>query len=282
MVSQTSTGSEQDDQQSRLLNLPKELRLLVYRHLLVEEEASVEIVSRHPGLSSIRDYVCDRDLDVFNVDHQVRNEARDVFHKENRFIIYLDVEEHEPTFSISSLVDISYVRRCHLITSCAKIPGTTVFVRDVLRIFHNFIWFALSLRQSQAHHLRCLLIECRHFDKATLFDDTSETFLKAMAKPLEGLRGIGLVHICTLNPELRPYLRALERLMMSKSLTSASDGSNDQLIQAMMSESTGNAEASDTGTGIVEPTNTPDHIFTLFGVKPLYGDLHSIRGSHQS
>ena len=70
--------------------------------------------------------------------------------------------------------------------------------------------------------------------------------------------------------------------MMSESPTSASDGQSDQSTQAMMSEISVDAETSGTEIGFVEPTNTPNHIFTLFGVKPLYDDLHSIRGSHQS
>ena len=282
MASQTFTGSEQDCQQSRLLNLPKELRLLVYRHLLVEDKASVEIVSKHLDLRSIGDYFCDRDLDVFDVNHQVRDEARDVFYKENRFIIYLDIKKHEPTFSLFSPVDVTCVRRCHMISSCRQIPSSIGLGADAMLIFRNFIQFSLSLRQPQTHHLRCLLIECHYFDIATLFFDTSKRLFKTIAKPLEYLRGIELVHIRTLDPKMRPYLRALERLMMSESPTSASDGQSDQSTQAMMSEISVDAETSGTEIGFVEPTNTPNHIFTLFGVKPLYDDLHSIRGSHQS
>lgn len=277
---------------SRLLLLPKELRLEIYRHVLVERTAPqyrdaiaspntrVLIISKDHDLgdtsapsSAIR-YVCNRDLRILQTSQQLREEAGDVFYHAYVFTLYLYMPRDAKSQSIlnegcSSYVDLSRIRRCRISSTPWRYPRSKYDSKEESIIWKHFNQFAEALSRVPGHQMQDLLIECYHFEVAAVGEQSAFFSLEYMIEDLNVLRGIKHVHIRALNPELWPYLRDLERLMMS-----------DETFESEMKDSDATSPGKLAVTQTQEsPDSSVEELLRRLRVLPLYQNtafVHSI------
>lgn len=270
---------------SPLSLLPKELRLAIYRPLLVELTGTVEIANQkcEIGGATAHRYVGDRDLRIFKTTRQIREEARWVFYHENVFTIFLHPTDHrlQPRRRRydNFYVDLSCVRKCHILSPPGNLPRSRYDSKEQMSIWLHLQRVAETLSSRRGHCKQYLLIECFHFEIAEPDGQGSVMSLKYMAEDLEMVRGVKQIYVRALEPSLWPYLRILERMMMSDhSTVSRHEESNPfASSQSILSHdksvsSSGRIETYD------ERQRRLNEIFRRLQVEPLYRDANFAHG----
>jgi len=276
---------------SRLLLLPKELRLKIYRHVLVVPDApsyrdgranpnnQVSIMSRNhisdtSALNSFTKYVCDRDLGILQTSQQVREEAGDVFYRGNVFTLYLCMPDEAYEAKLRSVmfysglnyVDLRRIRQCHISSAPCMLLRFLYDSDAETLLWKYFNQFAKAMSRLPGHEMQDLLIECYHFEVAAVgaVGGRRTVFgpfvgLENMIEDLKMVRGIKHVHIRALNPELWPDLRDLEILMTSSETSeSKMEGIDTSARKLATIETHENRESA------------AEELFRRFAVLPLY------------
>lgn len=205
------------------LNLPVELRRLVYRHLTLEDIVWVEVVSNYMignKPDSIRFYTI-QDLNILQASRQIHEESSAVFYNERQVVIYLYT--CIPPYGCHGLfgnrtfrVDLKRIRMLHLLTPPGFFPRELLDGVEEKRIRRHSQALANALGGNGGHHMQYLLMESYHFVTAVLDDDLAFGLrLENMVEPLREIKGIRLVYIRSMKIKLLSYLRALEKEMMS-------------------------------------------------------------------
>jgi len=266
-----STMTDVDPMSSPLLRLPSELRLAIYRSLLVESPGPVlvELAILH-GYR----YLTSRDLRVLETNRQIRKEALDVFYHESLFVVQLHIVMAQTRVLHGFVpIDMTRVRKCHMLYPRSH-PRLWFDLNQLSRTQWQFKILARTLNSAPTQRMQYQLIECAYFEICTLNGKRRTRTIRSVTEPLEAVRGVKLVHIRALSQGIWPYMRCLENLMMSsKSMTwTLEEGSC--FTRGLLPDTcnaTGDSESQLENSRALG--GNPEQMFSLLGVKPVYEDL---------
>ena len=218
----------------------------------------------------------------------MRDEALEVLYNEVLFEVMISWPKQKDEYMCAWYqyigycnIDMTRVRHCHRLSHWSQLPPTGCsgwwlsgygWVAES-EMEHYSTCLAQRLA-STTHHMQHLLIEYYYFEIAELDGRTSGIDLRRMLGPLEVLRGIKAVYIRILNEEVWPYVRRLERLMMSERSAKVED-IDDEAAGGLVDP--GVAVEASAHSEILEQKNTTAvDLFELFDRSPLYEDREKL------
>ena len=195
------------------MRLPLDVRRNVYTFALISIPLIELRINYHEGVVTplsgrVRLYT-DQDFRMLATNHEFRKEMSDVLYDKNAFDISLYREDTRKGISLYQ-IDLRRIRKCRLILhnmeTANYYPHMDVWGGSFPFYWRHHLRALVATLVSDGHQLQAMLVECQ---------PQRSNWLLECLRPMAMLRHVGLTHFRSASPEIYPYLRFLEVVMMS-------------------------------------------------------------------
>ena len=197
------------------MRLPLEVRRNVYTFALISIPLIELRINYHGGgksVSSVPGRVrlyTDQDFRMLATSHEFREEISNALYDKNAFDISLCREDAGQGISLHQ-IDLRRIKNCrlslHNMETSNYHPHMDVWGGSFPFYWHHHIRALVATLVFDGHQLQTMLVEC---------ESQNSKWLLECLRPMAMLRHVGLTHFRSDSPEIYPYLRFLEAVMMS-------------------------------------------------------------------